>query len=164
MNKLIFGLALLIIFLFAACEQKNIRDDAGRDTTVNRTQTENTSLRADTTRRVGLYWDNNKTYTYTDRKIYKRDLTAALARLDKKIDSLEAKERVATGDLRDKYDKAINDLRDKRKDIKDHVDKADLVKQDDWDDFRTDVNEAWVKVEDSWNDMVEDFRDMDNTK
>lgn len=162
MNKYIFGLAVILLFLFTACEKKNAGNDNTRDTTVTKTQT--APAREVGTPRVGMYWNSNKTYTYKDRRMYKRDLTSALARLDKKIDSLEAKERVAKGDLRDKYDKAIKDLRDNRKDVKDYVDKADKVKENDWDGFRKDVNDAWAHVDKAWNDMVEDMRDMGNKK
>jgi peptidoglycan hydrolase CwlO-like protein len=147
-----FFLSVITVFMLTGCDTR--RDDNTVDDRTVITDDDN-ATRDNTDNEIGtgtdadrdwMVFENNRDYTYNERDAFKSDIDRAMDRLDERIDMIEDRADDATGDMKDAYEKRIEDLKAKRDNVEKRMDGFDEVTDANWNQFKSNIRTAWMDV------------------
>ncbi len=91
------------------------------------------------------------------REAYEDKLRAQLDEWKAEIDKLEAKAKKATADLKIKYDKQIQELKDDRNSLKYKLSIIHEIGEDEWEEFKEDVDKIQSVLKKELEQLREKF-------
>ena len=93
-----------------------------------------------------------------DRKAFIDKLTMKLKQWDDDIDKLEAKAQKAESDVKEEYNRHIQDLRDKKKAAQERLEEVKHAGEEAWEDLKSGAKEAYDSIKNAFQSAMSKFK------
>ena len=138
----IMFLSLLISVMLVSCETgKEKRVDKSSDSASGNS--------------ISIIWNNTKNYSFEQKEKFKNDVEKAREKLNNKIDELQKKAGLTTGNAKANYNKGIEKLKEEREVLNKKMSDFNNVTEQNWNDFKSGVTSVWRDIEKTWKNTNE---------
>jgi hypothetical protein len=93
-----------------------------------------------------------------DKKAFIDKLTAQLKQWDADIEKLKARAEEAQGEAKTKYNKKIQDLRDKKEAARDRLEEVKQASEEAWEKLKSGTEKAFNEMKDSLHAALSKFK------
>jgi len=94
----------------------------------------------------------------SDRDAYVEKMKAKLDEWNAEVSKLEARSRGAQADMRQQFEKNLEELRRRRDEAEQQLREMQQASEESWKHFRSGMEKAWDDVNKAFRDAMESFR------